>query len=554
MRGPTILLLVTRNARGRVLNAMQTDLGIIITNRDRPDPLNACLRSLAAQVARPAWVAIADLGSSDDGAAALEEIADCFMISYLQIPYFDQWNQALAFNTALRHMPAVRHVIQLDADFILHPYLLQFTQQALATVDAMCCVPSYVDVREVPAEYDGSASSFGRLLSKAYGGNRLSRGGYVVAPRDWLITNRAFDEAYAGWGFEDADLWWRAEQQLTTYEEISGSLVIHQSHARQPGATDLSGNPNYVRFQQRLAGVPLPVNPLGFGGAPVGRKVVRKGICSLPERPGSSDAMPSYRPRTRQGERLKPAPAVHERAPNEIEPAQVVEFPWTDSLRDRPSISVVVVLDGGLGYAVALSMDSLSAQTVLPHEVLLLGHAGPEDVSALCSDYARRFARFEYVGAADADLSQGTMADDAPVGGDRQPGYRFVMSGGFILHPRMLEILCSLEQTEPCVLQGPVHVLPPLAAELSLLRAVPWEAWSSIAHLESEAMGSWHFFPRSLAIDSNLDYKFSTARCTGNEAGNRTEQFFPNSVKQLPADVVLCLCCPRKVDLPGIYS
>jgi hypothetical protein len=528
---------------------MQTDLGIIITNRDRVDPLNACLRSLASQVARPTWVAIADLGSSDDGAAALEEIADCFMISYLKISYFDQWNQALAFNTALRHLPAVHHVIQLDSDFILHPYLLQFTQQALTTVDAMCCVPSYVDVREVPVEYDGSASSFGRLLSKAYGGNRLSRGGYVVLPRDWLIANRAFDEAYAGWGFEDADLWWRVEQQLTTYEETSGSLVIHQSHERQLGATDMSGNPNYVRYQRRLAGVPLAVNPLGFGGAPIGRKLVRKGICSLPERPRSSDATPDYRPRTRHGERLRPA-AMQARAPNEIEPAQLVPFPQVDSLRERPFISVVVVLNGGLDHGVALSVDSLAAQTVLPHEVLLLGRGGSEDVSALCSDYARHFARFEYVDAADDNLPRGTMANGSPVGGDSQSGYQLVMSGGFILHPRILEILCSLEQSEPCVLQGAVHVLPPLAAELSLLRGVPWEAWSAIAHFEPQVRGRWYFFPRSLAFNSNLDYKFSTARYMWNES----VEFLPNRVKQLPSDVVYCLCCPRKVDLPGIYS
>jgi hypothetical protein len=290
-------------------------------------------------------------------------------------------------------------------------------------------------------------------LSKAYGGNRLSRGGYVVLPRDWLVANRAFDEAYAGWGFEDADLWWRAEQQLTTYEETSGSLVIHQSHERQLGATDLSGNPNYVRYQQRLAGVPLAVNPLGFGGAPVGRKLVRKGICSLCERSRSSDVTPGYLPRTRQGERLRPAPAVHACVLDEIEPAEAIVIQRADSLRSRPSISVVVVLDGGLDHGMGLSMDSLAAQTVLPQEVLLFGHSGSEDASALCSDYARRFARLEYVDAAVADLSRGTTVDDAPPGGDPQSEYQFVMSGGFILHPRLLEFLCSLEQSEPCVLQ-----------------------------------------------------------------------------------------------------
>jgi hypothetical protein len=35
---------------------------------------------------------------------------------------------------------------------------------------------------------------------------------------------------------------------------------------------------------------------------------------------------------------------------------------------------------------------------------------------------------------------------------------------------------------------------------------------------------------------------------------NESVEFLPNTVKQLPSDLVLCLCCPRKVDLPGIYS
>jgi hypothetical protein len=83
---------------------------------------------------------------------------------------------------------------------------------------------------------------------------------------------------------------------------------------------------------------------------------------------------------------------------------------------------------------------------------------------------------------------------------------------------------------------------------------VPWEAWSTVAHLEPQIMGRWYFFPRSLAFNRNLDYKFSTARYMWNDSGKRAEEFSPNRVKQLPSDLVFCLCCPRKVDLPGIYS
>src|SRR5215831_16360621 len=132
-----------------------SEFGIIITNRDRPQPLRHCLRSLADQVLPPAWVVIADLGSSPTRAAELQAMAHNFSISYLGIAYDGTWNQALAFNTALRRMPRADHVIQLDADMILHPYLLAFTNRGLQSADALCCVPSYVTAHSVPENYNG---------------------------------------------------------------------------------------------------------------------------------------------------------------------------------------------------------------------------------------------------------------------------------------------------------------------------------------------------------------------------------------------------------------
>src|SRR6266513_5559081 len=102
--------------------------GVIITNRDRTNPLDACLGSLSVQETPPAWVVLADLGSQPPYRAALTALADRYLVSYLRIGYRGQWNKSLAFNTAFRwaldHLPAVTHVIQLDADAILHPRLL----------------------------------------------------------------------------------------------------------------------------------------------------------------------------------------------------------------------------------------------------------------------------------------------------------------------------------------------------------------------------------------------------------------------------------------------
>ncbi len=532
---------------------MQADLGIIITNRDRPRPLNACLRSLAVQSAKPKWVVIADLGSSAEGAAALEDLACRFSISYLQIAYFGTWNQALAFNTALCQMPAAGHVIQLDADFILHPYLLEFTQRALGTIDAMCCVPSYVDVRDIPSAYDGSAFSFGRLLSKSFGGNRLSRGGYVVLPKEWLLANRSFDEAYQGWGFEDADLWWRAEQQLTTYEEISGSLVIHQSHPRQPGSTDLTGNPNWLRYQRRMSAESLAVNPAGFGQAAVSRKVVREGIRSSSETPDLSMPQTRIRVRTRQGDRLRPAPPDDAHPKNEIQPQEIERILRASDNSKRSSISVVLDLSGSRQDMIGASLDCLASQSQVPDQVLLTGDSGSSGLAAWYSAYSHSFKECVTVPCAGKYSAAGSI-NEALKRCNLSSSYVLVMTGGLILHRRALQLLCLIAQQASCLLHGPVHTLPPIAGELSLICGTPWEAWAAIAHLETGKPGGWHFFPRAWGSKSSLYSESSLDFDIWSETIARATDILRVGVRCLPKDEVMFLQCPRKVDLPEIYA
>ena len=95
---------------------MDACFGIVITNRDRPQPLHSCLTSLATQSRTPHWVVIADLGSQPGNADCLRKLSDEFQISYLRIDHFGAWKQALAFNTALRNMPWASHIVQLDAE------------------------------------------------------------------------------------------------------------------------------------------------------------------------------------------------------------------------------------------------------------------------------------------------------------------------------------------------------------------------------------------------------------------------------------------------------
>src|SRR5690242_8724400 len=135
----------------RVDDGSKIAAGAIITNRNRIGPMDACLASLAAQETPPAWVVIADLGSDESSAAALRELADKYAVSYLRIEHHGPWNKCLAFNTgfraALRRLFRPSHVIQLDADMVLHPQLLFTTVETLHRVAAMYCAP-----RKAPAD------------------------------------------------------------------------------------------------------------------------------------------------------------------------------------------------------------------------------------------------------------------------------------------------------------------------------------------------------------------------------------------------------------------
>ena len=531
---------------------MDSEFGVIIVNRDRPQPLQACLTSLAAQVMTPRWVAIADLGSSPANAQALHDIAERFAISYVRIDYFARWNQALAFNTAFRHMPAVRHVIQLDADFILHPYLLAFTHRALAFVEALCCVRSYLDVREVPPNYDGSMEAFSQLLSKSHAADKRSRGGYVVLPAEWLSVNGCFDEKYEGWGFEDGDLWWRLQQQLTTYEETSGSLALHQSHPRDPGNSEYESNPNWTRYQRRISGVPLGVNPGGFGGAPVSYKSVRYGICSLPAREQSLPQVPYVRARSRTGDRLRPATETR-LDPNEMAVSECQDTFGFEPGRERSRIAVLLLLGSAAPYAIRQTLDYLAAQSTRPDEVILVGKHAPVESASLCSAYEHCFTCCEYWPQNDPENPAVTTLRNRLGSGDQSTKYLLVLTAGLLLHPRFLHFIYALEEREECFSYGAVHTLPPLACELSLLDNVPWNAWAAIAHREARELGWWHILPRSWATGFYSE-GLSVEELTNGNAVGRAQQLFPGRLRRLPEGLALCLCSPRKVDLPDVYD
>ncbi|HEY1916257.1 MAG TPA: glycosyltransferase [Streptosporangiaceae bacterium] len=254
---------------------------MIITNRDRTGPIEGCLGSLAAQDTPPAWVLLADLGSAPSHRAALVTLADRYQVSYLRIEHSGAWNKSLAFNTAFRlaltSLPAVSHVIQLDADAILHPHLLTETAAQLRSVSAFCCAPrmatAHLDLWAIP----GDLAGYEHMLSQC-GPMAFARavGVFMVLPAAWLAEQRGFDEAYTGWGHEDTEMWWRVRDCLSHRKDIAGSRVIHQWHPRQPGAGEQG--PNWPLFIYRIANSDTVTNPVRWGGGQVTESMLRTGV------------------------------------------------------------------------------------------------------------------------------------------------------------------------------------------------------------------------------------------------------------------------------------
>jgi len=254
--------------------------GIIITNRDRPLPGGPWLESLAVQHAPPPWVLLSDLGSGPGERAELRALADRYGVSYLRIDHEAAWNKSLAFNTALRAallgLPAVSHIIQLDADMILHPLLLARASAEVRAVSSFWCAPRLAprDLRTWATP--GDQAAYAEMIAQCGPVMHFAIGTFLALPCDWLVSQRGFDEAFTGWGHEDTELWWRVRRSLTHAEDTSGTMLIHQWHAQQPNAG--KRGQNWPLFMQRIANPATAANPAGWGEGPVAESVLRPGI------------------------------------------------------------------------------------------------------------------------------------------------------------------------------------------------------------------------------------------------------------------------------------
>lgn len=279
-----------RGQAGRNTGPPHPSFGVIITNRDRTLPLEACLCSLEVQDTPPAWVVLSDLGSQQPHRAVLTALAERFGVSYLRIDHPGAWNKSLAFNTAFRQalcaLPEVSHVIQLDADIILHPRLLSKTAAELESASAFCCPPRMGPSDLDPWTMPGDPAGYERMLAQCGPVHSLGTGVFMVLPCDWLARQRGFDEAFTGWGHEDTELWWRVRRSLAYRIDMSGTLLIHQWHRRQADAGRQGAN--WPRLVHRMANSGAATNTSGWGNGPIAEFVLRSGLIRTQQAAGAS--------------------------------------------------------------------------------------------------------------------------------------------------------------------------------------------------------------------------------------------------------------------------
>lgn len=208
-------------------------LSLVVTTYNRPDALRSVLHSLAAQDDRGFEVLVADDGSRPDTAAAIAEAAKDF-----PVPLVHLWQVDAGFRAAAARNLAVAasrgdYIVFMDGDCVARPDFVA-RHRALAepgwfVAGNRVLLAEDFTARALQAPSDLHAGSRVTWLLRRFSGaiNRWLPLCFVAGqtwrkrqPQRWqgartcnlavwrsdLVTVNGFDEAFEGWGHEDADL------------------------------------------------------------------------------------------------------------------------------------------------------------------------------------------------------------------------------------------------------------------------------------------------------------------------------------------------------------
>ena len=274
-------------------NSVPVSLGVVVPVRNRD--IRACLQSLAYQTEPAEAVLVSDLGSNDP-----RRIAGMARTGGAQVlrQESDRWIKGQAVNPAVRRLSGVTHVLILDADIILHPDALARIRQWLGVHLAVAVAPD--DVGSHPINIDPAGYDRLSMIRRPRGRDQV--GGVVAFRRNWLLEAGGICEDFAGWGYQDIDLWRRAEAAGPVLVVPNSGLALHQAHGR-PASHKRDCARNLALYEQReeqrvSSVLPGPSDPgwlscaaplVGFTGVDVWTsESARRGpvVVSMPTIPG----------------------------------------------------------------------------------------------------------------------------------------------------------------------------------------------------------------------------------------------------------------------------
>ena len=249
---------------------------VIVTTYNRPDALQAVLRGLAAQEDRDFEVLVADDGSTADTAQLVQTLARDYPVPLHHVWQADQGFRAGAARNRACAQATGDYWIFLDGDCVALP---DFIRQHKRLAQAECFVAGNrillserftrdALTQQLPLHtrhlgqwlmdrLQGRINRWLPLLHAADGAWRLrsparwqgARTCNLAVWRDDFVAVNGFDETYAGWGHEDADLAVRLIRRgVRRKDGRFATAVLHLWH-RENDRSQLQEN------QQRLADI-----------------------------------------------------------------------------------------------------------------------------------------------------------------------------------------------------------------------------------------------------------------------------------------------------------
>ena len=210
-------------------------VSVVVPLRDRAGTrLENCLRSVRWQKApAPADVEIvlADYGSQAPFRAEIAALAAAHGAVHRVHETAAIWNRSAALNLGIRAATG-HYVLCTDSDMILAP---DFLEQLLAVQhtheDRALALCRSSDLPPGAAEAPVALGDFPALRARTTLRPRYGMGGCQFALRSWFEEVRGYDEAYRWWGWEDADMAWRARRSGLSWAWVEErTAMLHQWH------------------------------------------------------------------------------------------------------------------------------------------------------------------------------------------------------------------------------------------------------------------------------------------------------------------------------------